>query len=407
MARLDVRFCGIDFKNPFLLASTPATRADKWARIAKGGWAGGVTWGGERSNVVPLTRLYSNSRFIDRNDPAPTWCCQLGMGRGPSMPVEQTWTDPVVLARRVSDAKKGGIPVCANVLEPGEVERWVVSSRAAEEAGADMLELNLSCPVQPFGLHFSRNLSLNDAIVRSVRRATKIPIMAKLHMWLLPQDLKAQAKTVVEAGADAISVSNILTGIAGIDINTGLPHAKDQDNTGIMRGSASPISGPAIKPFALRAVAEVASVVDVPISGMGGITNWRHAVEFIMAGCATVQVGMGAMLFGYDLGRELCAGLTTFMEEKGYNRIDDFSGLTRRRISGFGETWAATARDLGQRIVVDKALCDGCGNCVRCCIATGDGAARMRNRVAYIDHQKCIQCRTCTLVCPKGAIKAV
>ena len=73
--------------------------------------------------------------------------------------------------------------------------------------------MNLSCPVPPFGLYYSRDLPLNAEIVKSVRRATTIPIMAKLHMWLLPEELKAQAKTVVEAGADAISVSNILSGI--------------------------------------------------------------------------------------------------------------------------------------------------------------------------------------------------
>jgi dihydropyrimidine dehydrogenase (NAD+) subunit PreA len=226
-------------------------------------------------------------------------------------------------------------------------------------------------------------------------------------MWLLPEDLKAQAKTVVEAGADAISASNILRGIAGINIDTGLPWARDIDNEGILRGTAGPISGPAIRPLALRSVAEIASVVDVPISGVGGITHWRHAVEFMMAGCTTVQVGMASMLFGYDMARDLINGLTGFMEQKGYQQVTDFIGLTRRKVTGFGDLRVPTARDLGRRMVVNDKLCDGCGNCVRCCIATADGAARMRKGVAYIDEEKCIQCKTCMLVCPQHAISAI
>jgi len=406
--QLSVDFCGINLKNPFLLASTPASRGDRWKRAAKAGWAGGVTWGGQYIHeTAPLVRLYSAGGFIDKRDDNPSWCCQLATCLPPPVTHSQARTQLKILDRCVREAKKSGLPVLANILESGDVDLFVTASKVAEAAGADMLELNLSCPIPPLGLYFSCDLPLNAEIVKSVRRAVKIPIMAKLHMWLLPEELKAQAKTVVEAGADAISVSNILNGFVGLDIHTGLPWASYIDNQGELRATASPMSGPAIKPLGLRAVAEVASVVDVPISGIGGIANWRDAVEYIMAGCTTVQVGMAAMLFGYSMVKGLIYGLRDFMAAEGYERVTDFVGLTRSKVVGFGDPALPTALDLKHRMVVDESLCDGCGDCVECCIATANGAAKLRRGIAYIQQEKCIQCNACMLICPQRAIKTV
>ncbi|MDO8673189.1 MAG: 4Fe-4S binding protein [Dehalococcoidia bacterium] len=151
-------------------------------------------------------------------------------------------------------------------------------------------------------------------------------------------------------------------------------------------------------------MAEIGSVVDVPIMGMSGITNWHDAVEYMMAGASVVQVGMAAMLFGYDMVRDMIAGMENFMAEKGYSQPQDFIGLSRRIVAGFGEHLSPLARTVSRRMLVDEEKCDGCGRCVVGCLATADGAVKVRRKIATVDHDTCIRCNVCRLVCPQHAI---
>lgn len=405
---LSVELLGIKFANPFLLASTGATRADKWPRIARAGWAGGMTWAGEcfPSGII-LPRFYSPSMHIDKDDREAGWSCQLFTAQATGAPIEHEGFSVELLGERVRKAKQSGLPVGANILLGTEVKPWVHAAKVAEAAGADFLELNLSCPVRPWGLYFHRDLTVNAEIVRSVRRVTRLPLVAKLHAWILPEELKELAVTVVNAGADAISTTNIFLGMVGIDIDSGLPWTRDIDSNGDLRGPVSPFSGPVIKPLGLRAVAEVASVVDVPIMGMGGIADWQSTVEYMMAGASMVQVGTAAMLFGYSMVREMVEGLESFMESKGYERPQDFIGLSRRMVTGLGEKWTSAAVDTPHSMMVDKEKCNGCGICVPGCIATANGAIKLRDGIARINDKLCIRCNVCRLVCPNKAIYPV
>ncbi|MFC1963034.1 4Fe-4S binding protein [Chloroflexota bacterium] len=416
VADLGVDFCGIKYRNPFLLASTNATRPDRWAEIAKSGWAGGIIWGGSSaSGGPPLIMLYPQSEIRNVKRELSLWSCQVGgktqsvqEGRDGVDAVKNLHSnkDPELIRNNVQEAKCSGLPVGDNLLFGPDKDTWIRGAIAAEEGGADLLELNLSCPfIKSMGVFLSRDLQMTSEIIRAVRGNTNLPIMAKLSASLLPDELKRLAVTVVESGADAISTTNLVHGFAGVDIDTGLPMATSIDIFGDLRGTVTAFCGPSIKPLALRAVAEIASVVDVPIAGIGGITNWRSAVEYMMVGATVVQVGIGAMLFGYDMVQHMLFGLQEFMEEKNYQNPRDFIGLSRRKVMGLGEDPIPTLRS-GWRNVVDEALCNGCELCVKGCFATGHGAMQISDGIATIDSGLCFDCNTCRIVCPTGAIKA-
>jgi dihydropyrimidine dehydrogenase (NAD+) subunit PreA len=313
--------------------------------------------------------------------------------------------DPELVRRSTENAKQSGLPIAVNLLCGDNVDLWVQGVKAAEQGGADLLELNLSCPAPLMGFDVSKDLGKTTEIVKAVRGSTGLPIMAKIHACLMEDELKRLAVTVVEAGVNAISTTNLFYGIVGVDIETGMPVATESDVWGNPRAGVAAFSGPSIKPFGLRAVAEIASAVDVPISGIGGVTSWQSAVEYMMLGASTVQVGMAAMLFGYDMVNDMISGLSGFMERKGYRSPNDFIGVAFRNVPGLGEKVYAPLK-LGRRYVVDDALCNGCGLCVKTCSTSNNGAMQLRKDTAWIDSTLCNCCGMCRIVCPIEAILA-
>lgn len=407
---LSVEFCGITFKNPFLLASTPATRPAKWKHVAKAGWAGGFTWGNSFAMNDLAVRLHRPSEVQRVKKGLSLWSHQTSYASS-EVPRQGQWTqtifDPTALRHFVEEAKKSGLPVGANLLFRSDPDLWVQGAKAAEEAGADMLELNLSCPEYPSaGVYLSRDLAKVTEIVKVVRDSTDLPIIAKIHGGLLPAEIRQLAEVVVKAGADAISTTNMFASVIGVDIENGVPLTTAMRNDGIARAHISGFSGPAIKPLGLMAVAEVSSVVDVPIAGMGGIATWQSAVEYMMLGATLVQVGMAAMLFGYDLVQDMIKGLQEFMGRKGYESPSDFIGLCQKKVPIV--RWyngAPENVDVRFRKVVNEEFCNGCGLCVGGCLATANGAIQVRDGIAQIDQATCIRCNVCEIVCPTGAVR--
>jgi dihydropyrimidine dehydrogenase (NAD+) subunit PreA len=167
------------------------------------------------------------------------------------------------------------------------------------------------------------------------------------------------------------------------------------------------ISGPGIKPMVLRAVAEIRKVTDLHISAVGGISQWESAVEYMLLGASTVQIGTAAMLYGYRLVKQLTKGLEEYMERKGYRRISDFAGKTSDKY--FAPDYIGPVEKQPRKMVVDESRCTGCGLCLIACEASssGSGALKIEDRIARIDHNLCKTCNTCRIVCPEGAIGVV
>lgn len=400
---LNVEFCGITFRNPFILASAPPTLdAKRIHKAAKAGWAGAVTKSVWPERVM-ADKMPRPNYFIANETPF--------VRRPPTMFAFQNiehilgerW-----ITREMRAAKRTGIPIIGSIsgFEPDD---WGRLAQMMEEAGADMLELNISCPYigpkrSQYGLGveilIGEDPQATAEVVRIVKEACSVPVMAKLPSSVTPSVFTDVAMAAVKAGADALSATNTVLGIIGIDVETGIPLAAVENKQGNPQSILGGISGPALRPIALRCVAQLATSVKVPISGVGGIVDWKSAVEFVMLGAKTVQCGTGPMVYGYGIIKKMIKGLQDFMERRGYKAIEDFRGKSLRFFGPFDNL----KLEQPVKAVIDEGKCINCGFCAVACNAGGAGAIKIEGAIT-IDKKLCKGCGLCATVCPTAAIR--
>lgn len=237
------------------------------------------------------------------------------------------------IQEKVPYLRKLGIPVVVSIAGD-TLEEWEeLARRLSQVKGVDALELNLSCPNIQYpphpplspnggegqgegeqGLEWAQDLKLTAEVVKAVRRQTKQLVIAKLSPEVV--DIKPIAKAAVQAGADTISVMNTIRGIA-IDIEKRKP---------VLSNITGGLSGPAIKPIALRLVWQVAQAVNVPVIGIGGVMNWKDVLEFMMVGATAIQVGT-ANYINPRVTLEIIQGIEKYLEENKIKRIQDLVGI--------------------------------------------------------------------------------
>jgi dihydroorotate dehydrogenase (NAD+) catalytic subunit len=223
-------------------------------------------------------------------------------------------------AKEIQRAKEGGKPVIVSVYGSTE-EEFVEVSKRMEEAGADALELNLSCPHSKPGIYAGRYFGQDEKstsnVVEKVVNAVKLPVFAKLTPNVL--SVANIAKKAEEAGASALTVINTVGPCARIDINTACP---------IIGNTVGGLSGRAILPIAIRAIVDVRLAVKnkIPIIGAGGVTYFRDAIEMMLAGASAVQIGTAVMYKDLKIFDEINQGIRRYMLKQGYTRLDDFVG---------------------------------------------------------------------------------
>jgi len=221
-------------------------------------------------------------------------------------------------AEEIHEAKKVGVPVIVNIFGFSSDEFAEVAEVAAK-TGADALELNVSCPhVEKTGSEIGQNPQLVAEVVESVKKRVDKPVFVKLTPNIA--SVAEVAKAAVEAGADAITAINTVRAMA-INIETARP---------ILANKVGGLSGPAIKPIALRCVYEVYREVDVPVIGCGGITTWRDAVEFMLAGASAVQVGTAIGFKGLSVFKSITRGMDTYLKKRGSRSVKEIVGLSHR-----------------------------------------------------------------------------
>jgi dihydropyrimidine dehydrogenase (NAD+) subunit PreA len=205
-------------------------------------------------------------------------------------------------------------------------------------------------------------------------------------------DVGLVAKACVDAGADAVAATNTVAAIMGVDLETLSPIPSVSGYS-----AYGGLSGPAIKPIALRAVATIAEATNVPISGIGGIATWEDAAEFILLGASTLQVCTAVMMHGYSIIDQLKEGLAGFMKKKGFATIADMVGASLSRIIALGDL------DTKTRLVaqIDN---DACVQCDACFISCRDGGyqaiTRGSDKVYKVTEKRCSGCSLCVQVCP-------
>ena len=218
----------------------------------------------------------------------------------------------------IREAKETGVPVIVSIFGFSS-EEFAEVAKVAVNAGADALELNVSCPhVEKTGAEIGNDPRLVEEIVRKVKNAVDKPVFVKLTPNVA--NIAEMAKAAVKAGADAITAINTVRAMA-IEIETTRP---------LLANKIGGLSGPAIKPVAVRCVYEVYREVDVPVIGCGGITTWQDAVEFMLAGASAVQIGTAIAFKGLGVFKSVTRGIDAYVKKKGLGSVKEIVGLSHR-----------------------------------------------------------------------------
>lgn len=392
---LQTEFAGISLPNPFILASAPpATNPEIIARSFEMGWGGAIIktvqytprW--TKKNVTPRIRaVKSGGKIIGFTN------FEIG-----SPKTLDAWAEGIAwLKQRFPEHAVFGSLMHTDVLNEHE---WREVTRIFDQAGVDGIELNLSCShgqaESGNGAALGADAEKIQMVTGWVRSETKKPVMPKL--TALTFDVPGKGLAAKEAGADALTAINTLSALPGIDIDTFTPYSI-VDGMSAFQG----LSGKAIRPIALRCVAQLASATGLPISASGGAYTWRDAVEFILAGASTVQVCSAVMEYGYGIIDKLVSGLISYMESKDFSSIHDFSGKALPHIT----KQIALNRNARLYAFVDRGACVGCGRCVVSCADNGHDAIQMDDGKAVIVPERCDGCGLCTQICPKSCLQMV
>jgi dihydroorotate dehydrogenase (NAD+) catalytic subunit len=299
-ADLSVEVAGLKLRNPLILAAgVLGVTGLSLRRVAEAGAGAVVT-----KSIGPEPREgYANPSLLETSF---GFLNAMGL---PNPGAEE-------FRHEVKDAKKGGVPLIVSIFGASKREFAHVGS-LMERAGADALELNISCPHAEVS-DFGQSPDLTYGVVEAVKKSVEIPVFVKLTPNVT--DIVTIAKKAEKAGADALTCVNTFRAMA-IDVETCRP---------ILANKIGGLSGPAVKPLAVRCVYEVSKAVKIPVIGCGGVTGWEDAVEFLLAGASAVQIGSAIALKGLEIFREIREGIRAYLERKGYGSVKEIVGLSHK-----------------------------------------------------------------------------
>jgi dihydropyrimidine dehydrogenase (NAD+) subunit PreA len=385
---LSIDFCGLKFKNPFLLSSSPVSNsAEMIAQSFEAGWSG-VVFKTLNSDRLPITH------------PSPRMhCVHCGSKREMAVqnvemisdrPLKDNLAEFLYLKKNYPD-----YPIIASIMGFFEDE-WVYLAKMAEDNGADMLELNFSCPhmcIEGAGHKVGQAFKLLEGFTQAVKKNVSIPVMAKMTPNIT--DMNEPAMYAKNGGADAISAINTVRGISQVGLDDWVPKPNI-----FGKGAISGTSGPAIKPIGLNFIAAMAQndELGLPLSGIGGIETWIDALEYILLGASTIQVTTGIMHYGYRIVEDMVEGLSDFMAERGIKQVSDLVGIALPNL------YETEAFDLERQGIAqyDMDLCIGCGQCYVVCMDAAGQAIEWNaeSRRPSLIEDKCLSCMLCKFVCP-------
>lgn len=392
MASLHTDFLGIKSPNPFWLASAPPTDKEyNVERAFQAGW-GGVVWKtlGLDPHVVNVsgprygTLLGTDRRVLGLNNIELITDRTLAINLEEITRVKKRWPDRAVVV---------------SIMVPCEEEAWKTILPQVEATGADGIELNFGCPhgmsERGMGAAVGQVPEYIEMVTRWCKQYCSLPVIVKLTPNIT--DIRYPARAAKAGGADAVSLINTINSVIGVDLDQMLmsPHTGSQ-------GSHGGYCGPAVKPIALNMVSEIGRDVQtrgLPISGIGGISTWRDAAEFIALGCATVQVCTAAMVHGFQIVRDMISGLENYMDQKGFRTLEDFRGMALPSVTD----WRYLNLNHVDKAVIDQASCIKCGRCHLVCEDTSHQAISATTgdeRRFEVREEDCVGCNLCASICP-------
>ena len=393
MADISSTFIGIKSPNPFWLASAPPTdKAYNVERAFKAGW-GGVVWktlGEEGPPIVNVNGprygavFSADRRLMGLNNIELITDRDLHLNLREVKQVKKDWPDRAVVV---------------SLMVPCEEAAWTRILPLIEETEADGVELNFGCPhgmsERGMGSAVGQVPEYIEMVTRWVKATTRMPVIVKLTPNI--SDIRYPARAAKDGGADAVSLINTVTSITSVDLDSFAPEPTIDG-----MGSHGGYCGPAVKPIALNMVAQIArdpELEGLPISGIGGITVWRDAAEFMALGAGNVQVCTAAMTYGFKIVQEMIAGLENWMDEKGHTSLDDIIGRATPKVTD----WQYLNLNYVTKARINQETCIKCGRCHIACEDTSHQAITATvngQRQFEVIDAECVGCNLCVNVCP-------
>lgn len=386
---LRTSFLGIDFENPFLLASAPPT-----ALIESIDTAFEMGWGGAVLKTITPDDL-------EMNEASPRYAVLQDKKRiigfqNIELLSHQTvkyWCDGIKFLKQKYPHKV----VIASIMAPVNKEAWQELVKAINNTPADAFELNFSCPhgmpEKGIGMAIGTDPEISSQITTWVKEVAQKPVFVKLSPNV--SNIASIARAVESAQADGLAAINTVQGFMGIDLNTFEPLLNVNGKT-----TYGGCSGTMIKPIGLRCVAQLRQTCQLPILGQGGISSWEDAVQYMAVGADAVQVCTEVMLNGYKIIGPMVKGLQSYLEEKGFADLSALKNKAIERISSHKDL-PKTPLTYPQ---IAHNVCGRCGKCVTICGESEHQALRLEDGYITLDKTRCVGCGLCRFVCPVGAI---
>ena len=380
--------CGVKLENPFILSSSiVGSTYDQIKRAFDQGWAGVSV------KTISMMKIEESSpRLSALKDYDESF---IGFKNIEQLS-EYTVEENMKMIKRLKQEYPSKV-IIASIMGR-DIEEWGYLAREVTKAGADLIELNFSCPNMKHkgtGSAIGQTPILVEKFTKAVKDNTNLPVLAKMTPNIT--DMCVPAISAKKGGADGISAINTIKSITGI--NNLVP---EPDVNG--KSSLGGYSGKAVKPIALRFISEMANnpeLNNISLSGIGGIYTWKDAVEFMLLGCSSVQLTTAVLEYGYRVVDDLILGLKIYMKDNNYKKVSDFVGLSKSNLINNDLLDKDTIEF--PRFNYDK--CIGCGRCYISCMDGGHNAIKFDdNRRPILDPTKCVGCHLCKLVCPIKAI---
>lgn len=388
---LSTDICGVKLENPFMLSSSVVgSTYDMCARAFEMGWAG-----------VSFKTICN----FPQHEASPRFSAIFNHGNSFAgfKNIEQLSDHSVMENMEIFRKLKKNYPnkvIVASIMGANEQE-WEELARCCQEAGADVIECNFSCPNMEnpeLGSTIGQSAEDVERFTAAVRRGASIPVLAKLTPNIT--DMVPIAIAAKRGGADGIAAINTINSVTGVDLQSlvALPNVNGRSMVG-------GYSGKAVKPIALRFISDLAKAPELEgmhISGMGGIENWADAAEFIALGSSSLQVTTSVMEYGYRVIDDMVSGLRAYLSLKGIKEVKHLVGAAVNTIVPHDNV----ERDTILLPLFNHEDCIGCGRCYLSCRDGGHQAISFNpeERVPHLNGKKCVGCHLCALVCPVQAI---
>ena len=392
MADLSCTIAGIPSPNPFWVASAPPS--DKYYnvdRAFRAGW-GGVVWKtlGIDPPIVNVTSRYGSvnlngQKMMGLNNNELITDRPLEVNLAEIKQIKEEWPDRAVVV---------------SLMVPCNQNDWEYILRKVEDTGADGVELNFGCPhgmsERGMGAAVGQVPDYVEMVTRWVKENSDLPCIVKLTPNIT--DISYPARAAKAGGADGVSLINTISSIVSVDLDSMSPEPSIEG-----KGTHGGYCGPAVKPIALNMTSEIArdpETLGLPISAIGGISNWKDAAEFMSMGAEGVQVCTAIMHYGFRIVEDMIEGLNHWMDEKGYEKIEDFRGMAAKNVVD----WQYLNLKYDVKARINQELCVECGLCFISCEDASHQAIKMNksngSRSFEVIDQECVGCNLCMLVCP-------